>query len=68
MMDKMDPEYKDRMRKLAEKKAKKFSDAYNKMETSKNYKPLPFLGGKMKKAKGGPSDVMTYMKKKKKSK
>jgi hypothetical protein len=49
----------------AKKKMSKMGKAYNKMETSKNYKPLPFLDGPKKKdVKGGPSDVMSYMKKK----
>jgi hypothetical protein len=49
------------------KKMSKMDKAYNKMEKSKNYKPLPFLDGPKKKAvKGGPSDIMSYMKKGKK--
>ena len=66
---------KDKLAKLAMMKAGKkkddknsdFGKAYNKMETSKKYKPLPFLDGPKKKAvKGGKSDVMSYMKKGKK--
>jgi hypothetical protein len=53
----------------ASKKNSKMGKAYNKMETSKDYKPLPFLDGPKRKAvKGGPSDVGSYMKKKAKKK
>jgi hypothetical protein len=58
-----------KMRSIATMKAKKkknskMGKAYNKMETSKDYKPLPFLDGPKRKAvKGGPSDVESYMKK-----
>jgi hypothetical protein len=46
------------------KKMSKMDKAYNKMEKSKNFKPLPFLDGPKKKdVKGGPSDVRSYMRK-----
>ena len=70
--NKADKKTPSALKRLATMKAKKKKDskmgkAYNKMETSKDYKPLPFLDGKKKKAvKGGPSDVRTYMKKGKK--
>jgi hypothetical protein len=48
----------------AGKKNSKMGKAYNKMEKSKDFKPLPFLDGpKRKDVKGGPSDVESYMKK-----
>jgi hypothetical protein len=48
----------------AKKKMSKMGKAYNKMEKSKDFKPLPFLDGpKRKDVKGGPSDVESYMKK-----
>jgi hypothetical protein len=65
----MDSGMGGKMRSIATMKAKKKKDskmgkAYNKMETSKDYKPLPFLDGPKRKAvKGGPSDVESYMKK-----
>jgi hypothetical protein len=47
----------------AGKKNSKMGKAYNKMEMSKDFKPLPFLDGPKRKAvKGGPSDVESYMK------
>jgi hypothetical protein len=48
----------------AGKKNSKMGKAYNKMEMSKDFKPLPFLDGPRRKdVKGGPSDVMSYTKK-----
>ena len=53
----------------AKKKMSKMGKAYNKMEKSKDFKPLPFLDGpKRKDVKGGPSDVRSYMKKLRKGK
>lgn len=65
MDDKKMPGALKRLAKMkAEKKNSKMGKAYNKMETSKDFKPLPFLDGPKRKAvKGGPSDVMSYAKK-----
>jgi hypothetical protein len=53
----------------AKNKMSKMGKAYNKMEKSKDFKPLPFLDGPKRKAvKGGPSDVGSYMSKKAKKK
>ena len=53
----------------AKKKMSKMGKAYNKMEKSKDFKPLPFLDGpKRKDVNGGPSYVRSYMKKLKKGK
>jgi hypothetical protein len=38
-MMKMDPEYRDRMRKLAKKKAKRKSDKYNAWELADKFTP-----------------------------
>jgi len=70
----MDAGMGGKLKKIATMKAKKkknskMGKAYNKMETSKDYKPLPFLDGPKRKAvKGGPSDVGSYMSKKAKKK